>query len=150
MASDAFFPFPDSVELAAEAGITTVIQPGGSIKDDEVITVCNSFYATAGAIVACGAKPVFVDSDERYQIDVNKIEKGITKKTKIILPVHWGGASPDMKKIMEIAKKHKLLVVEDAEGPTRPAENHHPLCASVPHLKKRAGGLQGATHPPRL
>ena len=86
----------------------------GVKKDDEVITVCNSFYATAGAIVACGAKPVFVDSDERYQIDVNKIEKGITKKTKIILPVHWGGASPDMKKIIEIAKKHKLFVVEDA------------------------------------
>ena len=50
----------------------------GLKRNDEVITVCNSFYASAGAIVACGAKPVFIDSDERYQIDVNKIEKSIT------------------------------------------------------------------------
>ena len=62
----------------------------GIKSGDEVITVCNSFYATAGAIEACGAKIVFVDSDERYQIDVNKIENVITKKTKAIIPVHWG------------------------------------------------------------
>ena len=86
----------------------------GIKKNDEVITVCNSFFATAGAIVACGAKPVFVDSDDRYQIDINGIEKKITKKTKAILPVHWGGASPDMKKIINIAKKNNLSVVEDA------------------------------------
>jgi len=83
-------------------------------KGDEVITVCNSFYATAGSIVACGARPVFVDSDKRYQINVDKIEKAITKKTKVILPVHWGGASPEIKKILKIAKKNKLKVVEDA------------------------------------
>ena len=83
-------------------------------KNDEVITVCNSFFATAGAIVACGATPVFVDSDDRYQIDSNKIEKAITKKTKVILPVHWGGASPDIKKIINISKKYNLFVVEDA------------------------------------
>ena len=81
---------------------------------DEVITVTNSFYATAGAISACGAKIVFVDSDERYQIDVNQIEKAITKKTRAILPVHWAGASPDMQKIVNIAKKYKLKIVEDA------------------------------------
>ena len=86
----------------------------GVKKNDEVITVVNTFYATVGAIVACGAKPVFVDCDERYKIDVNKIEKVITKKTKVILPVHWGGASPNMKKIISIARKHKLRVLEDA------------------------------------
>ena len=86
----------------------------GIKKNDEVITVANTFYATAGAIVACGAKPVFVDCDKRYQINVNKIQKAITKKTKVILPVHWGGASPDMKKILMIAKKNKLKVLEDA------------------------------------
>ena len=86
----------------------------GIKKGDEVITVCNSFYATAGAIVACGAKPIFVDADKRYQINTDKIQKAITKKTKVILPVHWGGASPDMKKILEISKKNNLEVVEDA------------------------------------
>ena len=86
----------------------------GVDKGDEVITVCNSFYATAGAIIACGAKVVFVDCDDRYQIDISKIEKKITKKTKVILPVHWGGASPDMPKILKIAKKFDIKVVEDA------------------------------------
>lgn len=86
----------------------------GIKKSDEVITVCNSFYATAGAIEACGAKIVFVDSDERYQIDVNKIEQAITKKTKAIIPVHWGGASPNMFEIMKVAKKYNVYVVEDA------------------------------------
>ena len=83
-------------------------------EGDEVITVCNSFYATVGAIVAVGAKPVFCDCDNRYQIDVNKIEQKITKKTKVILPVHWGGASPDMKAVIKIANKYNLKVVEDA------------------------------------
>mgnify|MGYP001189349414 CR=1 FL=1 len=86
----------------------------GVKEGDEVITVCNSFYATAGAIVACGAKPIFVDCDERYQIEISQIESAITRKTKAILPVHWGGASPDMNNIMKIAKKYKLKVVEDA------------------------------------
>lgn len=83
-------------------------------EGDEVITVCNSFYATVGAIVAVGAKPVLVDCDSRYQIDVDKIKKAITKKTKVIIPVHWGGASPDMKKISYICKKYKIHMVEDA------------------------------------
>jgi len=81
---------------------------------DEVITVCNSFYATTGAIVAVGATPIFVDCDNRYQIDINAIESAITTKTKAILPVHWVGASPNMPLIIEIAKKHSLRVVEDA------------------------------------
>ena len=85
------------------------IKPG-----DEVITVVNTFYATVGAIEAVGATPVFCDCDDRYQIDINDIEKKITKKTKVILPVHWGGASPDMYQIMKIAKSNNLKVVEDA------------------------------------
>jgi dTDP-4-amino-4,6-dideoxygalactose transaminase len=86
----------------------------GAKSGDEIITVCNTFYATVGAIVACGCKPILVDCDERYQIDVEAIKKAITKKTKIIIPVHWGGASPDMKEIMKIAKKNKIKILEDA------------------------------------
>lgn len=84
------------------------------VAGDEVITVPNSFYATVGAIAAIGARPVFVDSDDRYQIDVTKIAAAITKKTKAILPVSWGGCPPDLVAIMEIAKAHNLKVIEDA------------------------------------
>jgi len=83
-------------------------------KGDEVITVANTFYATAGAIVACNAKPVFVDCNQNYQIDETKIESVITAKTKVIIPVHWGGSSPNIKKIIQIAKKNNLIVLEDA------------------------------------
>lgn len=80
----------------------------------EVITVANTFIATVGAIVAAGARPVFVDCDERYQIDVDRIEAAITPKTAAILPVHWAGCSPDIGRIVEIAARHDIPVVEDA------------------------------------
>ncbi len=80
----------------------------------EVITVANTFIATVGAIVAAGARPVFVDCDERYQIDVTKIETAITPRTAAILPVHWAGCPPEMDKILEIADRHGIPVVEDA------------------------------------
>ena len=70
----------------------------------EVILPSFTFFATASAAWRLGAKPVFVDSDHRYQIDISKIHLKITRKTKAIIPVHWGGASPDMKKIIAIAK----------------------------------------------
>ncbi len=81
---------------------------------DEVITSANTFYATAGAIVACGAKPILVDVDSRYQINVEEIHRKISKKTKAIIAVHWGGASPDMMAIKKIAKKFNLFIIEDA------------------------------------
>ena len=85
------------------------------IKDgDEVITPTYSFYATAGAIATTGAKPVFTDVKDDLNIDENEIEKKITKKTKAIVPVHWSGRICNMKKIMSIAKKYKLHVIEDA------------------------------------
>ena len=77
----------------------------------QVITVSNTFYATAGAIVACGAKPVLVDCDDRYQINLKQIEKKITKTKVVIIPVHWGGASPDMFKVLKIAKKFKVKII---------------------------------------
>lgn len=85
------------------------VKPG-----DEVITVANTFIATVGAIVAAGARPVFVDCDARYQIDVAKIEAAITSRTGAILPVHWAGCSPEMDKVLAIADRHGIPVVEDA------------------------------------
>lgn len=96
----------DALILALKAA---GVKPG-----DEVITVCNTFVATVGAIVAAGARPVFVDCDERYQIDAEKIGKAVTRRTRVILPVHWGGSSPDMKRIMAIADRKQITVVEDA------------------------------------
>jgi dTDP-4-amino-4,6-dideoxygalactose transaminase len=80
-----------------------------------VITVPNTFIATAEAITYCGAKPVFVDVDEEtYTMDPRLLEKAITPRTKAIIPVHLYGQMADMDAIMEIARKHKLPVIEDA------------------------------------
>ena len=82
---------------------------------DEVITVPHTFIATASAIDYTGAKPVFVDIDPKtYTMDPTKIEAAITPKTKAIIPVHLYGQPADMDPIMEIARRHKLVVIEDA------------------------------------
>lgn len=82
---------------------------------DEVITTPFTFIATAEAIAFLGAKPVFVDIDERtYNIDVSKIEDVITDKTKAIVPVSLFGQMSDMDAIDSLAKKHNLYVIEDA------------------------------------
>ena len=81
---------------------------------DEVITASNSFLATAGAIATTGAKPVFVDADDDYNINPNLIEDAITKKTKAILPVHLTGRPASLDKILEIADKNKIYLIEDA------------------------------------
>jgi dTDP-4-amino-4,6-dideoxygalactose transaminase len=86
----------------------------GIKKGDEVITSSISFIATAGAIIHVGAKPIFVDVKNDLNIDPEKIEKKITKKTKAIIPVHWTGRICDMDKIQKIAKKYKLNIIEDA------------------------------------
>lgn len=93
---------------------------------DEVITVPNSFIAPTGAIVAAGAKPVFVDVDEEYNMDVNLIEGAITSCTKAILPVHLTGNPANMPKIMEIARKHNLYVIEDAAQSVGATINNKP------------------------
>lgn len=86
----------------------------GVKPDSEVITVANTFIASAGAIVATGARPVFVDCDERYQIDVNKLEAAISPNTSAIMPVHWAGCPPEMNRVLEIAELHGIPVVEDS------------------------------------
>lgn len=82
---------------------------------DEVIVPPYTFIATVAAVLQTGAMPVFVDTDPKtFQIDAEKIEAKITPRTKAILPVHILGLPADMIKIMAIAKKYNLLVVEDA------------------------------------
>jgi dTDP-4-amino-4,6-dideoxygalactose transaminase len=82
---------------------------------DEVITSPSTFMATAEAISYCGARPVFVDIDEStYTLDPGQLEKAITPKTKAIIPVHLFGQMADMDPILEIARRHKIPVIEDA------------------------------------
>lgn len=84
-------------------------------KDDEVITVPNSYFSTTMVISNLGAKPVFVDIDPKtYTIDVSGIEKKITNKTKAIIPVHLYGQPADMRPIIKLAEKYGLFVIEDA------------------------------------
>jgi dTDP-4-amino-4,6-dideoxygalactose transaminase len=84
-------------------------------RDDEVITVPNSFIATAEAISFCGAKPVFVDVDERtYTMDPAALERAVTAKTKAIIPVHLFGQTADMSPILDFARARGLRVIEDA------------------------------------
>ena len=87
----------------------------GIKKDDEVIVPSFTFIATANSVLYTGAKPVFVDIDEKtYNIDPAKIEEKITNKTKAIIPVHQIGLPADLEEINEIADKYNLKVLEDA------------------------------------
>ena len=82
-------------------------------KGDEVIVCANAYIACVMGITVDGATPVFVEPDEYDNIDADKIEEAITPKTKAILAVHLYGQSCDMTKIMDLAKKYNLKVVED-------------------------------------
>ncbi len=97
----------DALEMAA---ILCDVKPG-----DEVIVPSYTFVSSALAFVRQGARIIFADSCERNpNIDADKIEALITDKTKVIVPVHYAGVACDMDKIMEIANRHNLYVVEDA------------------------------------
>lgn len=81
---------------------------------DEVLVPAITFAASSNCVLYCGGTPVFVDIDPRtYNIDVNKIEEKITDKTKAIIPVDFSGQAVDMDKILEIADKYNLIVIED-------------------------------------
>jgi len=103
--------------IATSSGTTALylaLLAHGIGKGDEVITTPFSFIASSNAILCCGAKPVFVDIGEDFNINPDLIKKKITKKTRAILPVHLFGYPCDMNKIMKIAKKYNLAVIEDA------------------------------------
>ncbi len=100
---------------SATAGLHLVmaalkLQPG-----DEVITTPMTFAATLNTIVLAGGKPVLVDVEPgTYNMDVTRIEKAVTKRTRAIMPVHFAGLPVDLDPLYDIAKKHKLRVIEDA------------------------------------
>ena len=84
-------------------------------RGDEVITVPMTFVATTAAILYAGAIPVFVDvRPDTWTMDPARIEAAITPRTKAILPVHLHGLVADMESILEIARRHSLIVIEDA------------------------------------
>ena len=97
------------------AALHIALEAMGVGPGDEVITVCNTYVATAFAVSYCGATPVFVDIDPKtYNLTAELVEKKVTDKTKAILPVHLYGHVVDMDPIMELAEKHNLWVLEDA------------------------------------
>jgi len=116
----------DALEMAA---ILCDIQPG-----DEVIMPSYTFVSTANAFVLRGAKIIFADSNKRNpNIDTNKVEELITAKTKAIVPVHYAGVACDMDKVMSLAEKYNLLVIEDAAQAFDSSYKNRPL-GSIGHL----------------
>lgn len=99
-------------------------------EGDEVITAPNSFLASASSIVLAGARPVFVDVRDDFNIDPERIESAITPRTRAIVPVHLTGRIADMDPILEIAARRGLSVIEDAAQ-----------AAGASHRGRRAGGF---------
>lgn len=107
---------------SATSGLHLALEAVGVKVGDEVIVPTFTFTASAEVVRYFGAHPVFVDSDPNtFNIDVNAIEQAITPKTKAIIPVHFAGLACDMDKIIELARKYNLKVIEDAAHafPTR-------------------------------
>lgn len=101
---------PSGTAALEMAAMLCELEPG-----DEVIMPSYTFVSTANAFVREGARPVFVDiRPDTLNIDENLIEAAITERTRAIVPVHYGGVACEMDRIMEIAKRHDLLVIEDA------------------------------------
>lgn len=92
-----------------------MLKIAGIKEGDEVIVPSYTFIATAGAVIRCSAKPIFIDINlSDHLLDIDSIEKLVTPRTKAIIPVYFGGNIPDMDKLNRVAKKHNLAVIEDA------------------------------------
>jgi len=109
-------PYAQAV-ASGTAALKVALKALGIKRGDEVIIPAFTFVATAESVLDCGAIPVIVDIDESLNIDPASFEKAITEKTKVVIPVHMLGAPAEMDKIVEIAKKHNIKVLEDnAQG----------------------------------
>lgn len=115
-------------------GLFLSLKAAGIGPGDEVITVAHTFVASIAAISHAGATPILVDINDDYLMNPNLLEKAVTSKTKAIIPVHLNGRLCQMDKIMEVAKKHKLLIIEDAA---------QALGASYKNKKAGSFGLTG-------
>ncbi len=96
------------------AALLTSLLAIGIRPGDEVIIPSFTFVATANVVVACGGKPVFVDTKEDYNVDPTRVRKAITKKTRAVIPVHLYGYPADMDELRELADKDSVAVIEDA------------------------------------
>ncbi|MEW5923898.1 MAG: DegT/DnrJ/EryC1/StrS family aminotransferase [Candidatus Zixiibacteriota bacterium] len=116
--------------VAVNSGTTALLlamKALGIGRGDEVITAANTFIATVAAIIDAGATPVLVDvNPETKNIDLNLIESAISSKTRAIIPVHLYGSMVDMGRLMEIARRHNLVIIEDA------AQAHGAKCDGQP------------------
>lgn len=120
-------------------------------EGDEVITVPNSFLASASAVILAGATPVFVDVDAAtMNMDPSQLEAAITSRTKAILPVHLTGRPADMTRILEFAQQHNLFVIEDAAQAVGATHHGQPVgsfgiagCFSLHPLKNLAAAGDG-------
>jgi dTDP-4-amino-4,6-dideoxygalactose transaminase len=111
----------------------------------EVIVPAHTFVATASAVVNVGARPVLVDVCRDFNMDVEKIEAAITPTTKAIIPVHLSGYMADMVRVMDIAQKYNLVVVEDACQSLGASMVNQALGADDPTGAKRMAGAWGRT-----
>src|SRR3989344_486613 len=97
-----------------QEGKITLEEANNKFEGDEVITVAHTFIASIQCIIHVGARPILIDVGQNELMDADKLESAITPRTKAIIPVHFNGKVCDMDKILEIAKKHNLYVIEDA------------------------------------
>jgi dTDP-4-amino-4,6-dideoxygalactose transaminase len=106
---------PVRTQTSATASMEMALLACGIGKGDEVITPAMSFVATANVIVRTGARPVFVDVGlDSRNLDLDQVEAAITPRTRAIMPVHFAGLPVDMDRLYDIAKRHRLRVIEDA------------------------------------
>jgi dTDP-4-amino-4,6-dideoxygalactose transaminase len=116
------------------AALYLAFQACGIGPGDEVITTAHTFIATSEAISQTGATPVFVDIDpQTYNIDPNRVLEAITPRTKALLPVHLYGQPAPLEPLEEIARGHKLWLIEDA-AQAHGAEYHEQRCGSIGDL----------------